>query len=42
MAYNRFRETFFPQLHILDEENQSDEDRQVIETALEFCTNKGK
>lgn len=40
MAYNRFRETFFPQLHILQEENQSDEDREVFEAALEFSQNR--
>lgn len=40
MAYNRFRETFFPQLHILQEENQSDEDREVFEAALEFTQNR--
>ena len=27
MSFDKFREIFFPQLHILDEENQSDEDR---------------
>ena len=27
MSYDKFREIFFPQMHILDEENQSDEDR---------------
>ena len=31
MSYDKFREIFFPQLHILDEENQSDEDRNAKE-----------
>lgn len=31
MSFDKFREIFFPHLHILDEENQSDEDRNAHE-----------
>ena len=31
MSFDKFREIFFPQFHILEEENQSDEDRNVRE-----------
>lgn len=31
MSYDKFREIFFPHLHILDEENQSDEDKERFE-----------
>lgn len=31
MSFDKFREIFFPQLHILEEENQSDEDKNIKE-----------
>ena len=36
MSFDKFREIFFPQLHILDEENQSDEDRNVKEIGRQY------
>jgi hypothetical protein len=36
MSFDKFREIFFPQLHILDEENQSDEDRSAKEMGRQY------
>lgn len=40
MSFDKYREIFFPQLHILDEENQSDEDRDAKELGRQYSTNK--
>jgi len=42
MSFDKFREIFFPQLHILDEEAQSDEDRNAREQERQFTTMKEK
>lgn len=42
MSFDKFREIFFPQLHILEEEAQSDEDRNAKELERQYATNKTK
>jgi len=42
MSFDKFREIFFPQLHILEEENQSDEDRNAKEQERNYTTHKKK
>ena len=42
MPFDKFREVFFPHLHILAEENQSDGDRAERSAQREFKENKGK
>ena len=36
MSFDKFREIFFPHLHILDEEQQSDEDRNTKEMGRQY------
>lgn len=42
MSFDKFREIFFPQLHILEEENQSDEDRRAKELGRQYASDKQK
>ena len=42
MSFDKYREIFFPHLHILDEENQSDEERNAKELERQYKNNKGK
>lgn len=40
MSFDKFKEIFFPHLHILDEENLSDEDRNAVEMGRQYSNNK--
>jgi hypothetical protein len=42
MTFDSFKKTFYPHLYVVDEEPQSDEDREQFKMKLEFKKNKDK
>ncbi len=42
MTFDTFKKYFYPHLYIVEEEPQSDEDREVVKKKQEFKNNKEK
>ena len=42
MTFDHFKKTFFPQLYLINEENESDEERKMKQKQLELSAPKGK